>query len=49
MDLTDQSELELEEDILDPIDSDMPCDAHRGQTWAHAHPGRLEDEGQSGG
>ncbi len=49
MDVVEKSEEMLEEDILDPVDSDMPCDAHRGQTWIHSHPGRLEDEGQSGG
>ena len=39
----------LEEDILDPNDSDKLSDSHRGQTRLHAHPPRLEDEGQSGG
>ena len=48
MNLPKQPDFE-DEEILDPIDSDMPSDAHRGQTWEHAHPGRLEDEGQSGG
>jgi len=38
-----------EEDVLDPNDSEMPYDAHRGQTKIHAHPPRLEDEGQCGG
>ena len=49
MDLPDQPEAVLEEDILDPNDSEKPCDSHRGQTIIHAHPARLEDEGQSGG
>jgi hypothetical protein len=39
----------LEEDILDPNDSEKLSDAHRGQTKLHAHPPRLEDEGQCGG
>jgi hypothetical protein len=49
MDLTDQPDPMLEEDILDPNDSDKPWDSHKGQTRIHAHPARFEDEGQSGG
>jgi len=49
MELPDQPDLTLEEDILDPNDSDKLCDSHRGQTKIHAFPPRLEDEGQSGG
>jgi hypothetical protein len=39
----------LEEDVLDPNDSEKLSDSHRGQTKLHAHPPRLEDEGQCGG
>jgi hypothetical protein len=36
-------------EVLDPNDSDLLRDQIKGQTTEHAHPPRLEDEGQSGG
>jgi hypothetical protein len=36
-------------DALDPNDSNLLRDQIKGQTTEHAHPPRLEDEGQSGG
>jgi len=44
-----QDQVLLEEDFLDPNDSDRPYDHHMGQTILHAYPPRLEDEGQCGG
>ena len=50
MNLTDEQEIvQLEEDVLDPNDSERPYDHHMGQTIIHAFPPRLEDEGQCGG
>lgn len=36
-------------EFLDPNDSDMLRDVLKGETFEHAKPPRLEDEGQSGG
>jgi hypothetical protein len=38
-----------EQESPDPNDSDMLRDQLKGETFEHAKPPRLEDEGQSGG
>jgi hypothetical protein len=38
-----------EPESMDPNDSDMLRDQLKGETFEHAKPPRLEDEGQSGG
>jgi hypothetical protein len=45
----EQAPVCIEEEVLDPNDSERPYDHHMGQTIIHAFPPRLEDEGQCGG
>lgn len=40
---------DVEDESLDPADSDQKRDLLRDHTTEHAKPRRLEDEGQSGG